>query len=112
MQAILLTATWLPRTALTDCVCLQYTACAPLAPVGALGLRPASLQRELLRGQLRVAALFSHSRQPGCWWEHVRRRNEDPDPAYVDDVSTHTIILLFRDMSLRDFLVIYRSCRS
>ena len=36
--------------------------------------------------QLRVAALFSYSRQPDYWWSHVDKSFEDPDHGYSADV--------------------------
>ena len=50
------------------------------------GTVPGFHAERIVPGQLRVAALFSYSRQPGYWWEHVRGRNEDLDPGYAEGV--------------------------
>ena len=50
------------------------------------GTLPGFQIERIVPGQLRVAALFSYSRQPDYWWRHVRDRNEDIDPGYADNV--------------------------
>ena len=50
------------------------------------GTVPGFHAERIVPGQLRVAALFSYSRQPGYWWQHARDRNEDLDPGYAEGV--------------------------
>ena len=50
------------------------------------GTPPGFVAARVMPGQMRVAALFSYSRQPNFWWSHVRQHNEELDPGYATDV--------------------------